>query len=247
MTDEIEFLSNVNGIISTIQSCKSAACIQDELEQYICRFNIKHYIVTCLPLSDVAAKSFILANKWPEDWWHHYLENNFAQDDPVVQECMRSDTPLEWDENTPDYQEPGVNLERAHKIRQDADAFGLRRGFVIPIHRAHGFCGAVSYIGKHLEIPQEDKPLLHLVSIYAFEHLFKLSGLEHSKITFLTEREKEVTQWAARGMTSDQISDLVGITPRTVIMHLQNAAKKLGASNRTHLVARALQLAQIDI
>ena len=80
---------------------------------------------------------------------------------------------IQWDENTPDYQGPTGDLEKTRQIRQDANAFGLQRGFVVPIHRAHGFCGAVSYVGWDLDLHEEDKPLLHLISIYAFEHLFK--------------------------------------------------------------------------
>lgn len=204
-------------------------------------------MVTCLPLAFVPDQSIILANKWPKDWWNHYLENKFAEHDPIIQACLRSDTPLQWDENTPDFKGPTDNLEQVHQIRRDAIRFGMRRGFVVPIHRAYGFCGAVSYIGKNLEIDEKERPLLHLVSLYAFEHIYKLSGYEKSKVSILTKRERELTLWAAKGKTTDQMSDLIGITPRTVTMHLQNATKKLGASNRIHLVARALQLGQIEI
>ena len=191
-------------------------------------------------------QAIVLANKWPKPWWNHYLRNNFLEHDQVIKECLRNDAIIQWDENTPDYQGQSDDLEKVHQIRADADEFGLRRGFVVPIHRAQGFCGAVSYVGMDIEIGDRDKPLLHLISIYAFEHLYKLSELEPVHINVLTPREKEVTQWAAKGKTTEQIANLIAITPRTVIMHLQNAARKLGASNRTHLVARALQLGHIE-
>lgn len=56
----------------------------------------------------------------------------------------------------------------------------------------------------------------------------------------ITAREKECIFWACEGKTSWEISKIAGISERTVTFHLNNVAKKLGASNRQHAVARAI-------
>jgi DNA-binding CsgD family transcriptional regulator len=56
----------------------------------------------------------------------------------------------------------------------------------------------------------------------------------------LTPREVEVLTWAARGMSASQIGEILHIAKRTVDEHVQAAARKLGAANRTQAVAIAL-------
>ncbi len=55
----------------------------------------------------------------------------------------------------------------------------------------------------------------------------------------LTPREVECLHWASEGKTNWEISQILSVSKRTVIFHLQNAATKLGASNRYQAVAQA--------
>ena len=62
----------------------------------------------------------------------------------------------------------------------------------------------------------------------------------------LTEREKTVLALLAEGMRNQEISDELGITERTVKYHVSSLLAKLGASNRTQLVLRAMALGFVD-
>jgi len=55
----------------------------------------------------------------------------------------------------------------------------------------------------------------------------------------LKDREIEVLTWAARGKTSAQIANIMGLTKRTVDFHIDNARRKLGVSTRTEAVIKA--------
>ena len=55
----------------------------------------------------------------------------------------------------------------------------------------------------------------------------------------LNEREVEVLTWAARGKTSAEIANILGLTKRTVDFHIDNAREKLGAATRTEAVLKA--------
>jgi DNA-binding CsgD family transcriptional regulator len=55
----------------------------------------------------------------------------------------------------------------------------------------------------------------------------------------LNGRELEVLTWVARGKTSVQIADMLGIVKRTVDFHLDNARVKLGATTRTEAAIKA--------
>jgi DNA-binding NarL/FixJ family response regulator len=59
------------------------------------------------------------------------------------------------------------------------------------------------------------------------------------KLTMLNDREVEALTWVARGKTSAQIADLVGLSKRTVEFHLDNARIKLDAATRTQAAVKA--------
>ena len=56
----------------------------------------------------------------------------------------------------------------------------------------------------------------------------------------LSEREREVLQCIAGGLSSKQCAQQLGIAPRTVERHVENLRNKLNAKNKAHLVANAL-------
>jgi DNA-binding CsgD family transcriptional regulator/pimeloyl-ACP methyl ester carboxylesterase len=60
---------------------------------------------------------------------------------------------------------------------------------------------------------------------------------EAAATTALTERERDVLSWVARGKTNAEIATALYITESTVRKHLQNSYKKLGVSNRTAAAA----------
>jgi DNA-binding CsgD family transcriptional regulator/uncharacterized protein YjiS (DUF1127 family) len=57
----------------------------------------------------------------------------------------------------------------------------------------------------------------------------------------VTDREREVLALIAVGADFDQIADELTISPATVKSHVKNAHRKLGARNRPHAIALALQ------
>jgi DNA-binding NarL/FixJ family response regulator len=59
------------------------------------------------------------------------------------------------------------------------------------------------------------------------------------KTVGLNEREVEVLTWVARGKTSAEIAQIVGLTKRTVDFHVDNARDKLGTATRTEAVIKA--------
>jgi DNA-binding NarL/FixJ family response regulator len=59
------------------------------------------------------------------------------------------------------------------------------------------------------------------------------------KLAMLSDREIETLTWVARGKTSAEIADLIGLSKRTVDFHLDSARIKLGASTRTEAAIKA--------
>lgn len=67
-----------------------------------------------------------------------------------------------------------------------------------------------------------------------------INNAQSLQLLKLTKRENECLHWAASGKTNWEIGTILGVSKRTVIFHLQNAAKKFNTSNRYHTVAYAI-------
>jgi DNA-binding NarL/FixJ family response regulator len=59
------------------------------------------------------------------------------------------------------------------------------------------------------------------------------------KLTVLNEREIQILTLVARGNTSAQIAEIIGLSKRTVDFHLDSARQKLGAATRTEAAFKA--------
>ncbi len=58
----------------------------------------------------------------------------------------------------------------------------------------------------------------------------------------LTEREREILEWVAKGKTNREISELLYISENTVKNHLKNILQKLHMQNRVQLTRYAIKM-----
>jgi len=63
----------------------------------------------------------------------------------------------------------------------------------------------------------------------------------------LTEREIEILEYVALGLTVKQVASRLGLSPRTVETHLAKLYRKLGVRNRVQALSRAASLGLIDL
>jgi DNA-binding response OmpR family regulator len=71
----------------------------------------------------------------------------------------------------------------------------------------------------------------------------RLAGIARNelwpKLVDLNDREVETLTWAARGKTSAEIAQILGLSKRTVDFHIDNARTKLGAATRVEAAIKA--------
>jgi DNA-binding NarL/FixJ family response regulator len=71
----------------------------------------------------------------------------------------------------------------------------------------------------------------------------RLNGVARSglwpKTVDLNDREIEILTWIARGKTSADIAQILGLSKRTIDFHTDNARGKLGAATRTEAAIKA--------
>lgn len=120
----------------------------------------------------------------------------------------------------------------------------------VPIHMPFGQIGAVSFASPDLEkddLSDEFDKYGHVLE--ALSRAFIISYVKVSDQRnwipadcCLSKREVQCVSWAALGKTDREIALILSRSCATVRFHLQNAAQKLNAVNRSQTVFKASQL-----
>ena len=99
-----------------------------------------------------------------------------------------------------------------------------------------------------VELPGVTLELARVARLRADEVLIRLSEISSDTATArlrhsygLTPREAEVLLWISYGKPNRDISDILGISPRTVNKHLENLFQKLGVETRSAAAAYAVR------
>ena len=179
----------------------------------------------------------MLATRWPREFIELYLRENYIRIAPLHRLARRSINPFEWNSGT--YGEDAD--PRVVKLMKHAASFRMARGFVVPIHCPNGKAGVVAMSGVDVHLQKHDKPAVHLMALYAFDRVRNLRPSIRPKTPALSAREKQVLTWAAMGKSAWEIGEILQIAKRTVDEHIQTAARKLDAVNRTQAVALAIR------
>jgi DNA-binding CsgD family transcriptional regulator len=179
----------------------------------------------------------ILIN-YPAEFVNEYLEQGYAKVDAAWSELMASGRPVIWHQLRARHRSP-----EQQRIYARADAYGLRDGFTFCGRFQHsptasifaGICDRreLSRYKRHLAVVDFLTTHLHSALSRVQFGLLKDTPL-------LTEREREVVNWAKFGKTDWEISLQMGVSARAVKFHIENAMHKLQASNRVQAVAIAL-------
>ncbi|WP_442895887.1 helix-turn-helix domain-containing protein [Bradyrhizobium sp. AZCC 2262] len=90
----------------------------------------------------------------------------------------------------------------------------------------------------------KSRDVVQLVGLYFQTHVAARLGTvcdQPDAGDVLTQRERQCLAWASRGKTVADTAVLVGIAPRTVVFHLENARPKLEATSTAQCVAEAVR------
>ena len=227
--------------LNEINAATSAPEVLGIFERALKPFGAEFFCFNFLPTARQKFEDMILVHRVPADWMQLYLEKEYAQFDPSLRHCGRTTQPFGYLQSPYD---PESELQAAEVVQRARD-FGLSKGFLVPVARLTGRHGNVWIGGNDLELAAHEKPIVHLLSLYAFERVQNFNGLRQTRPS-ITPREREVLIWTASGKTAWEIGEILHISKRTVDEHLTKAARKLNATNRPQAVASAIRYRLIE-
>jgi len=177
-----------------------------------------------------------LATNLPERFLRGYLAQRCIGIDPLMKRSTEADPLAVWDAvSEQELQDPAVRpLNDLLRDCEIADRAGLSfwrdgRAFGVAVFtRERGF---------------SDSELATLAAFAGPIHdVFAQRAMERlNAMLAISPGEMRCLEWAAKGLTSEEIARETRYSPDTVTTYLKSATRKLRASNRTQAVAEALR------
>ncbi len=236
----------VSEFIDSVSRLDTIDGFRDAMDRWRLAYGFNHfaYLGLAIPRANLQAP-FILSS-YSEEWVNHYREKEYHTIDPVVTTANRSILPINWCDCEMD--------EVQRRFFAEAHEFGIgANGMTIPVRGPDGELAMVSVSAPVDETEwrkreAEFRHTLHVMAHYYHMALVEnllLKAPEHplgADAPVLTPRELECLKWAAIGKTAWETGEILRISERTVIFHLNNAKQKLGVYTKNHAVVKAMMM-----
>ncbi|MEM6618697.1 MAG: autoinducer binding domain-containing protein [Pseudomonadota bacterium] len=179
-------------------------------------------------------------NTYTEAWGEHYLKETLYTIDPVVLSAFTRFQPYNW--KSLDW-----DKKSARKFFSEAVDGGVgNQGVSVPIRGPHGEFALFSLShtcpdGQWAGFLQRSMQHLLLVGHFLHQAVRRLedTGAGGEYIT-LSPRETDTLQLLSAGHNRGKISEKLKISEHTLRVYIESARFKLGATNTTHAVAKAM-------
>ena len=134
--------------------------------------------------------------------------------------------------------EVSLSASFAHR----SDVLLASNGLIIPLCDGTGTVAMATMVGAKPMLNPLIRDKLKLAVHAGWHRLLELNaGTASADTTQLTRRELECLAWVSRGKTDQEIGRIVGVAPRTVRFHIDNAKTKLNVGSRVQAIAKLLR------
>jgi DNA-binding CsgD family transcriptional regulator len=189
---------------------------------------------------------YVALDNMPVEYLQLADEPSRGQQDPVVQHCKRSSVPITWSQDT--YTRRGLG-----SLWEEQEVHGYGHGIALALHLPHG---RHFVFGVNRRSPLPDSPVeltrlvadVQLFAVHAWEAASRLlpSTAQLIDVPALTAREIECLRWTMEGKTAWEVGSILGISERTAVLHVNNAAHKLNCVSKHQAVIKAMRLGLIQ-
>ncbi len=183
----------------------------------------------------------IFTGSYPNVWVERYEDAKYLAVDPVVRTSLKGVLPFKWGHKE---QRKGFNPVEA-QFFDEADDFGISRGFSVPVHGPGGELSVLTVATDEMDsgfhkLIDLYGDVLHLGCCYIHQRMGNVVARdEEEPQALLSGREAECLLWTSSGKTASEVGDILRLSDSTVVYHLENAKRKLGARTKSHAVAKA--------
>lgn len=177
---------------------------------------------------------------YDQRWVDHYVAQDYARRDPVVQGCYRRFHPVDW-------KQLDWTSKAARQFLSEAAGAGIgNQGCSVPVRGPGGQFALFTINHRARDDAWQGYRDEYLADLILLGHFVNQKALEIERgsdqvpVRKLSPREVDALTLLAAGLNRAQAADTLAISEHTLRVYLESARFKLGATNTTHAVARAL-------
>ncbi|MER8390922.1 LuxR family transcriptional regulator [Mesorhizobium sp. M1340] len=178
---------------------------------------------------------------FPDEWQKRYFEMGYDRIDPIIKASRARGGTFRWSEVYRD----ASTTEDERRVFDEAATFGLRSGITVPLH-GPGNSFAIMSFAQARDGEFQNRRIAYL-QLAALHFHIRVTNYAKSRGINLSPREKECILWTARGKSSWEIGQILGISDNTVNFHIKNLMRKLDTSSRTVAAVKAINFGIIEL
>lgn len=223
--------------LSRITSAPSASTVWTVLKELGGRFGYTYLMAAEVPVPGRPLPDSIVYSDWRKQLLVDYDRALSHMAHPFVRYAARAVAPFTVTELRRHEDFKDLNWEECLPgIIYEGD------GLIVPVHRANELMGGMVFGGQSPNASPLARSSLQVASHAAVERVDALKN--HTvpvQAPALSARETQCLTYIASGHEDDHISQILGISPRTVRFHVDSAKTKLGVNSRVQAVTKALR------
>lgn len=228
--------TTVETVLAELEQADTLESIQDAILKLKGYFEVQNMVYHWV---DSAGEQYGYGT-YPLDWAARYQEQNYIRIDPVIAGCYKRFHPVDWKKL--DWSSKAVRAFRAEAIE-----YGIgNQGYSIPIRGPNGQFALFTVNHTCEDEEWEAFTVKNRRELILIAHYFNQKALEFEpnrapeESQPLSPREIDAMTLLAIGYSRAQVAETLSISEHTLRVYIESARFKLGATNTTHAVARAL-------
>ena len=180
---------------------------------------------------------FAALSTCPSDWVERYRAANLVRLDPLWTRLHEADHAFE-------HRPASYAVTTAERAALAAwSEMGVRGLLAVPLRSSGGALAVViATSSRELASSLGALSALNLLGLQFYARYLQLCAAPAPAGVSLSEAERQVLTWSARGKTKKEIAIVLGTSPHTVDYHQRKLLKKLEVSSVAAAVARAISL-----
>lgn len=233
---------SVLDFVVAIEKLKSADEVWNRFIRFSSGFGLPHGALVDVPGPGEQLEDTAWYLSCPAEWRQRYFERNYFRNDPAALHLQRSTDPYTWCDTlaSPHY----TTAQR--RIVHEASEFGMHGGFVVPLVGLTR-TAIIELAGTNKDLSTREKAELHLAAVSANSRLRAIWKPRKHGLPPLSQREREVLQWAAVGKSDWEIGEILSISEKTANAHIENVKRKYGVTSRIHAVVKGMTCRAIHV
>lgn len=239
---------NTSGSFEDYIDKANAAQTKEELFEVYSKTVAKHgldKVLLCLAtdhrdIGEIQGMKFM--HSYPGDWMTYYFDKQLDKIDPVMMYSFTQHGSYLWDDiskNMPLTKQQQSCLDMGREA-------GLHNGICTPLRGPNHAVAGLSLASSAKKDSFDGQ--IDMITAYSnhfyisYRRLGNKAAGERSQVQnfALTNKEREVLTWMARGKSYYEISVIMNVTEHTIAFHVTNIYKKLDVHTNVMAVAKAM-------